>query len=315
MRLNAIGGSMHWNNPTDLQPNNGWARAKHASLSLELMWDMCNSIAGVNPDRVVSVVPYVGIGGEYMWHIHDGAGNPAAGTNIFRDGGQKLKTNTWSVPVSTGIQFRFRLCKYVDFFAEARAVFYGDNWNGCSYGKPIEANVAAIGGFNFNLGGRTWDSYNECNSMAQLADMNNQVNALRAENLAQAQNIAALESQLPCPEVVEKDCPDIPLLSTVRFKINSDVIQPAEEVNIYNMAQWMKANPNQKVVICGYADKDTGTSEYNLQLSKKRADMVYNELTQKYGIDPNRLSVKYDGSNVQPYSTNDWNRIVIFTDK
>ncbi len=315
MRLNAIGGSMHWNNPTDLQPNNGWARAKHASLSLELMWDMCNSIAGVNPDRVVSVVPYVGIGGEYMWHIHDGAGNPAAGTNIFRDGGQKLKTNTWSVPVSTGIQFRFRLCKYVDFFAEARASFYGDNWNGCSYGRPIEANIAAIGGFNFNLGGRTWDSYNECNSMAQLAEMNNQVNLLRAENLAQAQNIAALESQLPCPEVVEKDCPDIPLLSTVRFKINSDVIQPAEEVNIYNMAQWLKSNPNQKVVICGYADKDTGTSEYNLQLSKKRADMVYNELTQKYGIDPNRLSVKYDGSNVQPYSTNDWNRIVIFTDK
>ena len=90
---------------------------------------------------------------------------------------------------------------------------------------------------------------------------------------------------------------------------------PTEEVNLYNMAQWMKANPDQKVVICGYADKDTGTAEYNMELSKKRADAVYKALTTKYGIDGSRLTVKYDGSDVQPYSTNDWNRIVIFSDK
>lgn len=313
MRINALGGVLHWNNPTEA--NNGWVSARHVNLNLELMWDMCNSIAGVNPDRVVSVVPYIGLGGDYTWHIKDSHGNPAAASNILRKNSSKVRTSSWTLPVTAGVQLRFRLSKYVDFFAEARASFYGDNWNGCSYGKPIEANVAALGGFNFNLGGRTWDSYNECQSMAELADMNNQVNTLRAENLAQAQSIAALESQLPCPEVVEKDCPDIPLLSTVRFNINSDEVMPTEEVNIYNMAQWLKANPDQKVVICGYADKDTGTSEYNMALSKKRADVVYNTLVKKYGINPDRLTVKYDGSDVQPYSTNDWNRIVIFKDK
>lgn len=61
--------------------------------------------------------------------------------------------------------------------------------------------------------------------------------------------------------------------------------------------------------------KTTSTSQYNMDLSKKRADAVYNELTKKYGINPNRPTVKYDGSDVQPYSTNDWNRIVIFTTK
>lgn len=315
LRVNALGGVLHWNNPTELQPNNGWVSARHVNLNLELMWDMCNSIAGVNPDRVVSVVPFIGLGGDYTWHIKDSKGNPAAASNIERGNSGKVKTSSWTLPVTAGIQFRFRLCKYVDFFAEARASFYGDNWNGCSYGRPIEANIAAIGGFNFNLGGRNYGSFNECASAAELAEMNNQVNLLRAENLQQAQAIAGLESQLPCPEVVQKDCPDIPLLSTVRFNINSDEILPTEEVNIYNMAQWLKSNPDQKVVICGYADKDTGTSEYNMELSKKRADVVYKVLTQKYGIDPSRLDVKYDGSNVQPYSTNDWNRIVVFTDK
>lgn len=313
-RLNAIGGALHWNAPTAAEPNNGWTKARHVNLNAELMWDMCNSIAGVNPDRVVSVVPFVGLGGDYTWNIHDSKGNPAAASNIMgRDG--KVKTSTWTLPVTAGVQLRFRLSEVVDFFAEARASFYGDNWNGCAYGRPIEANVACIGGLNFNINGRKWDTYNECESMAQLANMNNQVNLLRAENMAQAQEIADLQNRPVVTEVIEKDCPEIPLLSTVRFTINSSEIMPTEEVNLYNMAQWMKANPDKTITICGYADKDTGTSEYNMQLSKKRADVVYKALTEKYGVNPNNLKVKYDGSNVQPYGVNDWNRIVIFADK
>lgn len=312
VRFNALGGALHWNTP--VEGYNGWTKAKHANLNAELMWDMCNSIKGVNPDRVFSVIPFVGLGGDYTWDIHDSKGKPAEATNIVTDKG-KPRTSSWTLPVTAGVQFRLRLAKCVDFFAEARASFYGDNWNGDAYGKSIDGDVAVLGGFNFNINGRTWNSYNECASMARLANMNNEVNALRAENLMQAQAIAALESRPVETQIVEKDCPEIPLLSTVRFTINSDEIMPTEEVNIYNMAQWLKANPSQKVVICGYADKDTGTTEYNMELSKKRADVVYNALTQKYGIDPSRLVVKYDGSDVQPYGTNDWNRIVIFSAK
>ena len=114
---------------------------------------------------------------------------------------------------------------------------------------------------------------------------------------------------------MQKDCVNAPLMTTVRFLINSDEILPTEEVNIFNMAEWLKANPKENVTIVGYADKDTGTSEYNMELSKKRADAVANALVEKYGISKDRLTVKYDGSNEQPYSTNDWNRIVIFTQK
>ena len=104
-------------------------------------------------------------------------------------------------------------------------------------------------------------------------------------------------------------------MTTVRFTIDSDEIMPTEEVNVYNMAEWLKANPDEKVVVVGYADRDTGTSDYNMGLSKRRADAVAEALVKTYGIDPSRLTVKYDGSDVQPYSTNDWNRIVIFTQK
>lgn len=315
MRFNALGGSLHWNNPTASMPYNGWTKANHAQLNLELMWDMCNSIAGVNPNRPFSVIPFVGVGGDYLWKVRDGQQQPAAGTNVYRENGEK-KTNNWTLPVTAGIQLRLRLCKYVDFFAEMRASFYGDSWNLSAFGRPVEANVAALGGFNFNIGGRGWDTYNQCDYVATIASLNGQVNDLRTQLLECGQEVAALQSQLPCPEPkVEKDYVKTPLMTSVRFLIDSYEIIPTEEVNVYNMAQWLKANPKERVTIAGYADKDTGTSEYNKTLSKQRADAVANALVNKYGIDRSRLIIKYDGSDVQPYTTNDWNRIVIFTQK
>ena len=315
-RLNAIGGALHWNNPTGVQPNNGWSRAKHVNLNFEIMWDMLNSLGGVDQDRVFSIIPFAGIGGDYMWNVYDKNDNFAAATNVMGNDG--IKTTSWSLPVSAGIQFRFRLCRYVDFFAEARAGFYGDNWNLCSYGDPIDVNVAVLGGFNINIGGRGWNVYNECDYVSQLASLNGEVNALRVALMETEKNLAKCESQLPCPEpetivVKEHVYADAPLMTSVVFKIDSYSISNAEEVNIYNMAQWLKENPKAKINIVGYADKDTGTAEYNMTLSHKRAKAVADMLINKYGIDESRLNIKFEGSDKQPYSANDWNRIVIFS--
>ena len=102
-------------------------------------------------------------------------------------------------------------------------------------------------------------------------------------------------------------------MATVRFTINSSRITGEEMVNVYNIAEWMKANPEQNVAIVGYADKDTGTSAYNMALSKRRAESVKKALVDKYGINPDRLSIQAEGSDVQPYDVNNWNRIVIFS--
>ena len=61
----------------------------------------------------------------------------------------------------------------------------------------------------------------------------------------------------------------------------------------------------------GYADKKTGTSTYNMQLSEKRAKAVAKELIEKYGVSSNQITIEYRGSDEQPYSENNWNRVVI----
>lgn len=325
-RFNAMGGALHWDCPTIKGINNGWTRGKHANLNLDLMWDMLNSICGPDANRIFSIVPYVGVGGDCLWDIRNSTGGKAAATNILRPNSNEYRKMSWTLPVSAGIQFKLRLCDYVDFFAELRSNFYGDNWNLVANGDPIEANVSCYGGLSFNLGKRNFGSYNQCADLSQIASLNNEVNALKAELLNSAGIIAELQSQLPCPEVeiVQPQAPQTitqtivvnensPLLATVRFTIGSDQITPEEMVNVYNMAEWMKANPDNKVVINGYADKDTGTPEFNLALSKRRAEKVYDVMTNYYGIAPSRLTVKYEGSNVQPYDVNNWNRIVVFT--
>ena len=313
-RIKAIGGALHWDTPVLADPDHGWSRSKHVNLQAELMWDMFNSLGGVNENRVFSIIPFFGLGGDCNWDFKNHFGEQPAASNILRQHSyDKMKSVQWTLPVSAGIQLRFRLCKYVDFFAEARATFYGDNWNNVAAGNSIDAHVSAMGGFNFNIGGRGWNTFNECNYVSQIAALNGQVNDLRAQLLACGQTVADLQAQLPCPEVVQKDCANAPLMATVRFTINSDKILPTEEVNVYSMAEWLKANPNEKIVIAGYADKDTGTTEYNMELSQRRADAVKSELVNTYGIDAGRLETKAFGSDVQEYpSHNDWNRIVIF---
>ena len=156
---------------------------------------------------------------------------------------------------------------------------------------------------------------NPCDYVGYINNLNGQVIDLRAALATSAAALAAAEAQLPCPEVQEAvEVTEVgPLMATVRFSLNSARIRDEEMVNVCNVAQYLKDNPDQTIVIAGYADKDTGTSDYNMGLSKRRAEAVKKALVDKYGIAPERLTIQAEGSNVQPYDVNNWNRIVIFS--
>jgi outer membrane protein OmpA-like peptidoglycan-associated protein len=142
------------------------------------------------------------------------------------------------------------------------------------------------------------------------------VNSLRSK-LAKVNNeLAVANAQLPCPDPVEQvtvmEVNSPTPLATVRFMLNSAKITDEQMVNVYNMSQWLQANPLATITICGYADDETGSADYNMKLSEERAQAVYDVLVNEYGIDANRLTVVAFGSETQPYDTNNWNRIVIF---
>ena len=296
-RLSAYYGAWHWDNVS-------YSKARYANMNLDFMWDICNSIGGVDADRSVSVIPFVGLGGTYTWKIR------SEGSNIRRDNG-KLRSTSWTLPVSAGLRLRARLCRYVDFFVEGRASFYGDNVNNAAEGRQVDINIQATGGFSFTIGGVNYRAYSPCRDAAYIANLNGRINNLRSDLETCTAALAAAQSQRPCPDTTETKKAPI-LMATVRFNINSAKITDEEMVNVYNVAKYLQQNPDSRIILQGYADKDTGTSEYNLRLSKRRAEAVKNVLVGNYDIDASRLSIDAEGSSTQPYETNDWNRIVIF---
>lgn len=87
-------------------------------------------------------------------------------------------------------------------------------------------------------------------------------------------------------------------MEAIYFDLNSTRFTSQSRIAIAQIADKMFRNPSTKLDIIGYCD-NTGTEEYNNQLSIKRAESVKNELVKKYGIDANRINVigkgKVDG--------------------
>ena len=100
---------------------------------------------------------------------------------------------------------------------------------------------------------------------------------------------------------------------TVQFPIDKFYITEIQERNVEAVAKYIKAHPDLDVVICGFADVETAYPSYNMRLSKRRVTSVFRMLVDKYGVDPNHLSIDYKGDTVQPYDRkNEWNRVVVF---
>jgi len=81
--------------------------------------------------------------------------------------------------------------------------------------------------------------------------------------------------------------------TTVTFDVNSTKINNAGKILLNKVFDTLIKTPKNKVIITGFADK-TGNTDYNIYLSRKRAQQVKNYLSNK-GIKKNRLIINYMG--------------------
>jgi OOP family OmpA-OmpF porin len=85
------------------------------------------------------------------------------------------------------------------------------------------------------------------------------------------------------------------------FKEGSWKLTKADMAKIKEFARFLKKHPKYKVEIIGFTD-NKGSKKYNLWLSAKRAQAVYQELV-KLGISKKRLKFKGEGS-LHPVASN-----------
>jgi outer membrane protein OmpA-like peptidoglycan-associated protein len=92
------------------------------------------------------------------------------------------------------------------------------------------------------------------------------------------------------------------ILKNIFYKTDSFALDLKSRVELDKVVEFMQSNPGLVVEIGGHTD-NTGTPEYNVSLSGKRAENVANHLVNS-GIAVDRISHKGYGQE-QPVSTND----------
>ena len=275
----------------------------------DFMFDVVNYFAKYNAKRVFHLVPYVGLGAGYKHHTTTGG----AFGDVF-DATKRVAgatTNDFGGVVDAGVIFKFRLGRRVDLNLEAQMLATKTNMMGTSWKKQgADLMAFATAGLGFNLGKPEWDVLTPMD-WALVNDLNGQINNLRAENAELAKRPASCPE---CPEVEPSQTTEVKTVvsNVVYFRIASAKIYQNQYINIYNTARYALEN-NSKIYIVGYADEATGNPSINMTLSERRAKAVAKALVEKYGVSEDMIEVDFKGDTVQPYETNEWNRVVIMT--
>ncbi|MEN9918418.1 MAG: hypothetical protein RL662_854 [Bacteroidota bacterium] len=271
----------------------------HINGHADVMFNATNYFMKYNQNRLYNFIPTVGIGfdrrgTEYGYFKRRGFNGPTFNASLL---------NT------------FRISNRLSLFAEVGGFMVENRFDKGIKGKTHwNAIMNGNAGLILNVGKV---GFSEAHLMDEslINDLNGQINKLRNENDQLRKRPTNCPPATVCPDpitppTVQTGGTYVP--NVVFFRINSAVVDQNQEISIYNTAEYLKANPNAKVKVVGYADKQTGSANYNLKLSEKRARNVANSLMQKYKISSNRVQVEWKGSSEQPYKENAWNRVAIF---
>lgn len=262
---------------------------------IDVMWDITNYWAPYKESKVFRFIPFAGMG----YAVRSGKTVDVAG------GGSQAYRRSESPSINLGAIMSFRLSKRVDLNIEGQYVLLTEHFNRVRKGHELDRVGQVTAGLNFKLGKTDFEVLQPMD-YALLNDLNSQINALRSENDELSKRpVSCPECEEVAPVIVKNIAENV-----VYFRLNSSKIDKNQQINIFNTAEFMKGN-NSPIKVIGYADKDTGTSDYNFTLSEKRARAVAKELIDTYGISSNQITIEWKGSDVQPYDTNNWNRVVI----
>ena len=165
-------------------------------------------------------------------------------------------------------------------------------------------------GVTYTFGGKKFVPYM---SKVDIDALNEEINKYRSEleqaqtDLANTKNaVATAEPQVK--EVVTEVQVAGP--RAIFFKLGSARLDDYGKVNIQLAAKILKANPDKKYKIAGYADKATGSASINQKLSEKRAQVVYDALIAE-GVNKDQLELVGFGGTENMFGKDMLNRVVI----
>lgn len=241
------------------------------NLHFDIMVNLCNLIGGYNPDRLYSCIPYAGIG---LAHVTD---KPVANELAF----------------NCGIQNAFRISKRWDINFNINAMICDERFSGEEGNRHFDALLGATVGATFRFGKTGWETPVTKNVTVVDNDAINRMRGEMAQLEAENARLRAL-AEKKSAEKVDRVAELIAAGNVIFFKIDTWQITEQSKANLSFLADAIK-NTKGIYTVTGYADKGTGTPEWNEELSKKRAEAAYNCLVNEFGVPADRLQIDYKG--------------------
>ena len=224
---------------------------------------------------------------------------PAGGYKVYTD-------NSAYVSLRGGLGLSYMLSNALDLNLEVTAHGADDAYNGTRYDNKYDTYVAAMLGLTYHFKDQYGDRrfrYTTLSDNDLLDELNARINAERGK-VRKPERVVKVQREMFHSELLN---------TTVSFKIDRSSITDLQMKNVAQVAKYIQEHPDVNIVITGYADVKTAYPDYNMKLSKRRAESVRDALVKNFNVDPSRLRIDYKGDTVQPFQMkNEWNRVVIF---
>ena len=288
---------------------------------LDGLVNITNVVLKYKEDRVFNLVGIIGLGYNHTFGFDKtkcaimAAGldanktprynNPNAGERVIGYDVNTKPGNYFAAHV--GLQGRWKVSPAWDVVAEVTFNGTDDKYNGHEYDRVYDTYFDVLIGAQFH--------FKDCHGRRRFHYVKN-LNSAVLERLAKMkddENERLNEANMAVPEIFEKLKFNEALQTTVSFYVDRYYITDAQKKNVKSVATFLATHPDINLIVTGYADIETAYPAYNLRLSQKRAQAVYDMLVNEFHVPENRLRIDYKGDTVQPYtSVNEWNRAVIF---
>lgn len=273
-------------------PNQIWNNYVHGDVFV----NFSNLVAGYKETRLVNFIPYFNAGLMFTKSVESGekANKPVAfgfGMMVpFRICNSFSIVPDFGLAYSSGEFYNIdvRRAKHFSAILALQYNFGRNNWTrkatttaaAAAALAASEAARAAIQAKNDKLAASEADAQK---AKDQLAKENKELQDELARAAANAGNAAI-------------DLAETPIIAY--FEIGKTTLSEKELAHVeYNVKTAIAQNKNVKLTIAGNADTKTGTAKRNQYLSEKRAEYIYNLLTEKYGLDGSNFTVKANGGN------------------
>ena len=269
---------------------------------VDATFNLTNLFCEYNPERVVSVGVFGGIGANIAWSNEEAATAKAGIMSNYKNSSENPLEYLWKKTDGKGSKafFAARLGANVDFRVSDRV----------SLGLEVSANTLSDHYNSKKAGNPDW-YFNALVGVKVALGETHTTKVIPAPKPVEKIIERIIEKPAPAPAPkVESKVVEENFRRDIFFPIGNTNIAKSQTTKIAEIVEYMKENPDAKITLTGYADKGTGSVRFNDKIAARRALTVYNTLAAK-GVAKSRMIKQSKGCRVQPFEENDMNRVTI----